>query len=91
MGKIGSVYIPESRGIGKGENRGRKMKQAYEFDENIMIESIGIYNYALIEQTEIEMQSGLSVITGETGSGKIHFIGGDWIDIRSTCGCFGIE
>ena len=62
MGKIGSVYIPELRGIGKGENRGRKMKQAYEFDENIMIESIGIYNYALIEQTEIEMQSGLSLI-----------------------------
>ncbi|WP_276803887.1 DNA repair protein RecN [Odoribacter laneus] len=75
MGKIGSVYILESRGIGKGENRGRNMKQAYEFDENIMIESIGIYNYALIEQTEIEMQSGLSVITGETGAGKSILLG----------------
>lgn len=40
-----------------------------------MIESIGIYNYALIEQTEIEMQSGLSVITGETGAGKSILLG----------------
>lgn len=40
-----------------------------------MIESIGIYNYALIEQTEIEMQAGLSVITGETGAGKSILLG----------------
>lgn len=40
-----------------------------------MIESIGIYNYALIEQTEIEMQPGLSVITGETGAGKSILLG----------------
>lgn len=40
-----------------------------------MIESIGIYNYALIEQTEMEMQAGLSVITGETGAGKSILLG----------------
>lgn len=40
-----------------------------------MIESIHISNYALIEKTEIEMEEGFSVITGETGAGKSILLG----------------
>lgn len=39
-----------------------------------MIEVIKIKNYALIEDAEIELISGLNVITGETGAGKSLFI-----------------
>lgn len=35
-----------------------------------MIERISIKDFAIIENTEIEFTDGLSVITGETGSGK---------------------
>lgn len=35
-----------------------------------MIEHISIKDFAIIENTEIDFSSGLSVITGETGSGK---------------------
>lgn len=40
-----------------------------------MIESIHISNYALIEQTEIQLEEGFSVITGETGAGKSILLG----------------
>ena len=35
-----------------------------------MIENISIKNYALIDHTNIELEKGFSVITGETGAGK---------------------
>ena len=40
-----------------------------------MIKYISIHNYALIEQTEIELEKGFSVITGETGAGKSILLG----------------
>lgn len=35
-----------------------------------MINHISINNFAIIENTEIDFESGLNIITGETGSGK---------------------
>ncbi len=35
-----------------------------------MLRSLSIRNYALIESVEVEFQSGLNIITGETGAGK---------------------
>lgn len=35
-----------------------------------MIEHISIRNFAIIENTEIDLRDGLNVITGETGAGK---------------------
>jgi len=35
-----------------------------------MISRISIKNFALIEHTEIDFNNGLSVLSGETGSGK---------------------
>jgi DNA repair protein RecN (Recombination protein N) len=40
-----------------------------------MLKSIYIDNYALIERLEIELQNGLSIITGETGAGKSILLG----------------
>ena len=40
-----------------------------------MIENISIHNYALIDQTEIALERGFSVITGETGAGKSILLG----------------
>ena len=40
-----------------------------------MIEHISIHNYALIDRTEIDMEKGFSVITGETGAGKSILLG----------------
>lgn len=40
-----------------------------------MLRRLSIVNYALIEQIEIDLQSGLSIITGETGAGKSIVIG----------------
>lgn len=40
-----------------------------------MIESISITNYALIDKTNIELENGFSVITGETGAGKSILLG----------------
>lgn len=39
-----------------------------------MLESIRIKNFAIIENTEIEFKSGLTVLTGETGAGKTIII-----------------
>ena len=35
-----------------------------------MLKSLTIRNYALIESIEIEFESGLNILTGETGAGK---------------------
>lgn len=35
-----------------------------------MLKSLNIRNYALIESVEIEFESGLNILTGETGAGK---------------------
>jgi DNA repair protein RecN (Recombination protein N) len=35
-----------------------------------MLKSLSIHNYALIEFVEIEFESGLNILTGETGAGK---------------------
>lgn len=40
-----------------------------------MIESISIHNYALIDRTDIALEKGFSVITGETGAGKSILLG----------------
>lgn len=40
-----------------------------------MIETISINNYALIDKTEIGLEKGLSIITGETGAGKSILLG----------------
>lgn len=40
-----------------------------------MLLRLNIRNYALIEQLDVEFTSGLSVITGETGSGKSILLG----------------
>jgi len=40
-----------------------------------MIKNIHIENYALIEHLDIDMHSGFSVITGETGAGKSIILG----------------
>ena len=40
-----------------------------------MLQSLHIQNYALIDQLDIEFESGFSVITGETGSGKSIMLG----------------
>lgn len=40
-----------------------------------MLKRLSISNYALIEQIELQLQSGLTVLTGETGSGKSIIMG----------------
>lgn len=40
-----------------------------------MIKNLHIENYALIEQLDIDLYSGFSVITGETGAGKSIILG----------------
>ncbi len=35
-----------------------------------MINHIAIRNFAIIENTEVDLNDGLNIITGETGSGK---------------------
>lgn len=40
-----------------------------------MLRRLKISNYALIEQLDIELQSGFTVITGETGAGKSILLG----------------
>jgi len=40
-----------------------------------MIENIRINNYALIDKTDLELEKGFSVITGETGAGKSILLG----------------
>jgi DNA repair protein RecN (Recombination protein N) len=40
-----------------------------------MIQSLHIQNYALIEKLDLDLQTGFSVITGETGAGKSIILG----------------
>ncbi|MEW6509698.1 MAG: DNA repair protein RecN [Bacteroidota bacterium] len=40
-----------------------------------MLKSLSIRNYALVEELEVELSSGLVILTGETGSGKSIIIG----------------
>lgn len=40
-----------------------------------MIEKVRINNYALIDQTDLPLERGFSVITGETGAGKSILLG----------------
>jgi DNA repair protein RecN (Recombination protein N) len=40
-----------------------------------MLQSLAIYNYALISKLEIDFSAGFSVITGETGAGKSIILG----------------
>jgi DNA repair protein RecN (Recombination protein N) len=40
-----------------------------------MIQQLTISNYALIDRLDIEFQSGLTIITGETGAGKSILLG----------------
>ena len=40
-----------------------------------MIRNLSVRNYILIEKLDIDFNSGFSVITGETGSGKSMIIG----------------
>jgi DNA repair protein RecN (Recombination protein N) len=40
-----------------------------------MLQSLSIKNFALIEEAEISFDSGLNIITGETGAGKSILIG----------------
>ena len=35
-----------------------------------MINHISIKNFAIIENTEVDFEAGLNIITGETGAGK---------------------
>lgn len=40
-----------------------------------MIKNIHIRNYALIDKTDIELEKGFTIITGETGAGKSILLG----------------
>jgi DNA repair protein RecN (Recombination protein N) len=40
-----------------------------------LLTQLSIYNYALINQLSIDLSSGLSIITGETGAGKSILLG----------------
>ena len=40
-----------------------------------MLRHLYIRNYALIEELDLDMQDGFSVITGETGAGKSILLG----------------
>src|SRR5574344_426880 len=40
-----------------------------------MLESLHIQNYALIENLDLSLRQGFSVITGETGAGKSIILG----------------
>ena len=45
------------------------------FHERAMLRSLHIRDYAIIEALEVEFDSGLNIITGETGAGKSILLG----------------
>ncbi|MCB0469069.1 MAG: AAA family ATPase, partial [Flavobacteriaceae bacterium] len=40
-----------------------------------MLTSLSIKNYALIDNLQVDFNSGLTIITGETGAGKSILLG----------------
>ena len=40
-----------------------------------MLQKLSIYNYAIIDNLEIEFSEKLNIITGETGAGKSIIVG----------------
>ena len=40
-----------------------------------MLQHLRIQNFALIQETEVDLTNGLTVITGETGAGKSILLG----------------
>ncbi len=40
-----------------------------------MLTHIHIWNFAIVEQLDIELEQGLTVLTGETGAGKSILLG----------------
>lgn len=40
-----------------------------------MLKQLSVYNYALIDQLEVDFSNGLTIITGETGAGKSILLG----------------
>jgi len=44
--------------------------QFYQVFEKNMLSQLTINNYAIVEQLDLELKSGMTVITGETGAGK---------------------
>jgi DNA repair protein RecN (Recombination protein N) len=44
-------------------------------DLRAMLRKLHVQNYLLIDQLELDLGAGLTVITGETGSGKSILIG----------------
>ena len=40
-----------------------------------MLQNLHVKNLALIDETEVEFQEGLNILTGETGAGKSIIIG----------------
>ena len=59
------------------------------FDAHLMLKHLHIQNYSLIEQLDLHLTGGLTVITGETGAGKSILLGaislllGQRADIKS--------
>lgn len=54
-----------------------------------MLKHLSIHNYALINDLELNLDKGLSIITGETGAGKSILLGalrlvlGERADLKS--------
>ena len=47
-----------------------------------MLKTLTVWNFALLEQVEIEFDVGLNILTGETGAGKSILID------DNKCWCF---
>ena len=53
-----------------------------------MLKSLTVWNFALLEHVQVEFQSGLNILTGETGAGKSILIdslgsGCDWLRVEA--------
>lgn len=51
-----------------------------------MLSKLSIRNYALIDSLELEFDSGLTIITGETGAGKSIMLGALSMIMGGACG-----
>ena len=56
-------------------HKSRLASQGHNHYRNFMIRSLHIEHYALIDQLDINLQPGFSVLTGETGAGKSIILG----------------